>query len=67
MFRQIMQAVKHMHGKLICHRDLKLDNILIMDNGKPKIIDFGFAIQCELTEKLKISCGTLAYMAPEVV
>ncbi len=44
MFRQIMQAVKLMHGKLICHRDLKLDNILVTDNGKPKIIDFGFAI-----------------------
>lgn len=56
-----------MHGKMVCHRDLKLDNIIVMDNGKPKIIDFGFAVQCETAQKLKISCGTLAYMAPEVV
>lgn len=67
MFRQIVQAVKLMHGKMVCHRDLKLDNIIVMDNGKPKIIDFGFAVQCETAQKLKISCGTLAYMAPEVV
>jgi serine/threonine protein kinase len=44
MFRQIVQAVKLMHAKMVCHRDLKLDNIIVMENGKPKIIDFGFAV-----------------------
>jgi serine/threonine protein kinase len=43
-FAQIINAVALMHSKGICHRDLKMDNILITDSGKVKIIDFGFSI-----------------------
>jgi len=35
-----------MHKKNICHRDLKIENIIIADkNGQPKIIDFGFSVE----------------------
>ena len=44
-FRQIMEAVRYMHSQLICHRDLKLENILISDRNRVKIIDFGFSIR----------------------
>ena len=36
-----------MHAENICHRDLKLENILISDRGRVKIIDFGFSVHVE--------------------
>jgi len=47
-----------MHQMGIVHRDLKLDNILIMNNSKIKLIDFGFATGCSDKEKLSMQCGT---------
>ncbi len=41
---KIIQAVKYLHNKGICHRDLKPDNIMIKDDFTVlKIIDFGIA------------------------
>ena len=56
-----------MHGNLICHRDLKLENILVSDRQRIKIIDFGFGIRTKEDVNLKIFCGTSAYMSPEIV
>ena len=56
-----------MHAENICHRDIKLENILISDRGKVKIIDFGFSVHVEDGQKLKVFCGTSSYMAPEIV
>ena len=56
-----------MHSERICHRDIKLENILISDRGRVKIIDFGFSFHCEDNQKLKVFCGTSSYMAPEIV
>ena len=44
IFKQIVDAVAYMHGKSFVHRDLKLDNILIDEQGRIKLIDFGFSI-----------------------
>ena len=42
-FRQIMLGVAYCHGRGVCHRDLKLENILLNDAGdRVKIADFGF-------------------------
>lgn len=43
-FKQMIDAVKYMHSVEICHRDLKLENILVSDRQRIKIIDFGFSI-----------------------
>ena len=56
-----------MHSQLICHRDLKLENILVSDKQRVKIIDFGFSIRTPEDVMLKICCGTSSYMAPEIV
>ena len=67
MFRQIAEAMEYLHSLNICHRDIKLDNILIENRtNNIKIIDFGFSVICG-NQKLKIFCGTPSYMSPEIV
>lgn len=48
-----------------CHLDLKLDNILIGNDFKPKICDLGFAMPID--SKIDKTYGTPSYMAPEVI
>lgn len=60
--------MEYLHSLNIAHRDIKLDNILIEEKTNMiKIIDFGFSVIQNPTQKLKIFCGTPSYMAPEIV
>lgn len=43
IFYKIMKGIQSIHNLGICHRDLKLENILLTDKFSPKIADFGFA------------------------
>lgn len=67
IFKQITNGVAYCHSKNISHRDLKLDNILLENGDKVKVIDFGFASCMHQGEKAKMFCGTPSYMAPEIV
>lgn len=66
-FRQIIDGVEYIHQNLICHRDLKLENILVDNNGLVKIVDFGLSNFMKDGQFLTTSCGSLQYAAPEVV
>ena len=63
-FKQMVEGLAYCHSKNICHRDLKLENILVDDNGKVKIIDFGFSFRCKPNSKFTVVCGTPPYMSP---
>ena len=63
-FYKILKGVLCCHEKGICHRDLKLDNILLDENFSPKIADFGFATFN--SEKLNDRRGSPGYAAPEM-
>jgi len=68
--RQIVSAVEYLHANGIAHRDLKPENLLtsVDSAGQEsiKIADFGFSKNFG-EDKLKTSCGSPGYVAPEVL
>jgi serine/threonine protein kinase len=66
----ILGAIKYLHDQNIVHRDLKPENLLMgneKDDADIKLADFGLATVAEKDNILKTSCGTLTYVAPEIL
>ena len=64
---QLTSAIACAHNSYIIHRDIKPQNILILDDGRVKITDFGIAMalnQKELTQTNSVM-GSVHYLPPE--
>ncbi|XP_063696102.1 SNF-related serine/threonine-protein kinase-like isoform X2 [Culicoides brevitarsis] len=67
-FRQIVRAISYCHKLHVVHRDLKPENVVFFEQEKiVKITDFGFSNKFDPGQKLRTSCGSLAYSAPEIL
>jgi serine/threonine protein kinase len=62
LFRDVAVGLSHAHGKGVLHCDLKPANILLDQDHRPRLADFG---QSRLSHDQTPALGTLFYMAPE--
>ena len=69
LFLHVAGAVQHAHRHLIVHRDLKPGNILIGEDGTPKLLDFGIAKVLDAGPDAKVSTRVMTpeYASPEQV
>ena len=65
-FIQVVNAVYFLHQNNIIHRDIKPENILFGENNLLKLCDFGWAKEINVNNRSTF-CGTMEYMAPEIV
>lgn len=69
-FQQLVSAVDYCHSRGVYHRDLKPENLLLDENENLKVTDFGLSAITESKWQdglLHTTCGTPAYVAPEVI
>ena len=64
---QLTDGIAHAHDAYIIHRDIKPQNILILDNGLVKITDFGIAVAINATQLTQTNSvmGSVHYLPPE--
>lgn len=69
-FQQLISAIDFCHSRGVYHRDLKPENLILDENGALKVSDFGLSAlnACKHQDGLlHTTCGTPAYVAPEVI
>lgn len=72
ILQNVLTGVQYVHGQHYCHRDLKCDNVMFLNQSpipqnSAKLIDFGLTCECRPGQRLKELCGTPLYMAPQVI
>jgi serine/threonine protein kinase len=68
IFTQVLGALRELHGKGVLHRDIKLENIMVSEEGDVKLSDLGLSKQygIQLT-KTGVLLGTAQYLPPEYI
>jgi tetratricopeptide (TPR) repeat protein len=74
---QLASAIAHAHAHAIVHRDLKCANLMLLGDGRLKVLDFGLARRLPQTVESAVSAasmtdagaiaGTISYLAPEIL
>ncbi|KAG9447880.1 hypothetical protein H6P81_014008 [Aristolochia fimbriata] len=69
-FQQLIGAIDFCHSRGVYHRDLKPENLLLNEDSCLKVSDFGLSAlgeSCRQDGLLHTTCGTPAYVAPEII
>ena len=71
LIEPVLSALAHAHRAKLIHRDVKPENVLIADDGRVKVADFGLAkavsADTQHTATGGVLIGTVSYLAPELV